>query len=43
MADNYTRSRSTAHPNLGGTVFNQTTNRHATVLKAKIRPPKRTE
>ncbi|NLE41773.1 MAG: hypothetical protein GX615_08085, partial [Lentisphaerae bacterium] len=38
------RRRLTREAFLGGTVFNQTTNRHATVvLKAKIRPPKRTE
>ena len=37
------RRRLTREAFLGGAVFNQTTNRHATVLKAKIRPSKRTE
>ena len=34
------RRRLTREAFLGGAVFNQTTNRHATVLKAKIRPAK---
>jgi len=37
------RRRLTREAFLGGAVFNQTTHRHATVLKAKIRPPTGTE